>query len=343
MTTQSTAVGPRQSTYRLLHGVISSAVRAPSVHNTQPWSFTVVGSSLELRADRSRQLAVIDPTGRQLVVSCGAALMNARVALAAFDLPVAVTRFPDPSDPDLLARIDIGPSATHQHQPGLARLAPVIRVRHTNRRAFTAGPVPQALLTTLHHAAHAEGATLTAVTGSERAVVAAAAQRADSSQLLDPAYRAELRAWTSADPNRLDGVPANAVPHVDAGSCDEVPIRDFDTHGAGGLPVESRSSADQCLLLLGTAADDPPSWLRAGEAMERMLLEVARHGYTASPLTQAVEVESTRAEIRRELELPFWPHMLLRVGRAAPTAGTPRRHVADVVLEDNRRTDQGAL
>lgn len=326
--------GQRLSTRRMLHGVIHSAVRAPSVHNTQPWAFTVTRSSLEIRVDRSRQLPVLDPTGRQMLVSCGAALMNARVAVANLDLPAAVTRFPDADDPDLLARIEIGVAA-HRPRPALARLAPVIRHRHTNRRAFTAEPVPSALLTTIRRAVQAEGAVLFAVTGTNRAVVADAAQRADTTQLLDPAYRAELRAWTTDDPTRLDGVPAVAVPHVDAGSLDEVPIRDFDTRGAGMLPTETRSSARQCLLLLGTERDDPASWLRAGEALERMLLEIARHEFTASPLTQVVEVASTRAELRRDLKLAFWPHVLLRIGKAAPTAGTPRRHADDVIVDSD--------
>jgi nitroreductase len=324
--------GPRQSTRRMLHGVINSAIRAPSVHNTQPWAFAIARTTLEIRADRSRQLVALDPAGRELLVSCGAALMNARVALAHRGIRAAITRFPDPQQPDLVARIDIGPAA-HRSRPALARLAPVITVRHTNRRAFADEPVPRALLTVVRRAARAEGGVVRTLRGTDRAIVAAAARRADTTQLLDPAYRAELRAWTSDDPTRLDGVPAVAVPHVDAGSHDELPIRDFDTRGAGVLPIETRSSANQCLLLLGTERDDPASWLRAGEALERMLLEIARHGFTASPLTQAVEVESTRAELRRELGLGFWPHILLRVGRAAPTAGTPRRHAADVVID----------
>ncbi|HEY7010973.1 MAG TPA: hypothetical protein VH395_18620, partial [Jatrophihabitantaceae bacterium] len=276
---------PEQSTRRILQAVIATAVRAPSVHNTQPWSFVTGRSSLDLHADRSRQLAVLDPTGRQLMLSCGAALMNARVALAAHELPAAVTRFPDPADPDLLARLDIG-RGQGRPRPALARLAPVITVRHTNRRAFADEPVPGTLLATVRRVVRTEGAVVRTVTGADRAIVAALSQQADAAQLLDPAYRAELRTWTTDDPTRRDGVPAVAVPRVGAGSGDEVPIRDFDTRAAGKLPTQTRSTARQCLLLLGTSRDDPESWLRAGEALERMLLEIARHGFTASPLTQ---------------------------------------------------------
>jgi hypothetical protein len=73
-----------------------------------------------------------------------------------------------------------------------------------------------------------------------------------------------------------------AVPHVDGGAHDDLPIRDFDSSGLGWLLVETRSSMDQCLLLLGTLDDGPAAWLRTGEALERIWLELTRRGYAAS-------------------------------------------------------------
>jgi hypothetical protein len=75
-------------------------------------------------------------------------------------------------------------------------------------------------------------------------------------------------------------------------------------------------------------------WLRAGEALERVFLEITRHGFTASPLTQVTEVPSTRAQLRRELGLVTYPHVLLRIGRAAITPASPRRRLVDVLVED---------
>ena len=128
-------------------------------------------------------------------------------------------------------------------------------------------------------------------------------------------------------------MPAFAVPHVDAGAEDDLPIRDFDTRGMGWLPTRTRSSLSQCLLLLGALEDNPMAWLRAGEALERMLLEVARRGYAASPLTQVIEVASTNEQLRNELRLSMHPHVLLRVGRAPATPATRRRRLVDVITE----------
>jgi hypothetical protein len=313
------------------------ATLAPSVHNTQPWRMRLSDAGLYLYADRTRRLKVLDPSARQLMISCGCALMNARVSLAGDDVAVTVTRMPDPTEPDLLAVLtpdDTGvaplPDLTE-----LAVLDAVLELRQTNRRRFAEDEVPPAVLADLEHAAAGEGASLHVVRNSDqRLAVAALSQQADDIENLNPAYRAELRAWTSDRPGRRDGVPHLAVPRVDGSSEDEVPIRDFDTHGDGGLPAATHSSKDQSLVLVCTNGDTPADWLRAGEALERVLLEVTRHGFTASPLTQVTEVPSARAQLRRELSLLSYPHVLLRVGRAALTPASRRRRLVDMLVED---------
>lgn len=309
------------------------ATLAPSVHNTQPWRLHLRAGELRLFADRSRQLAVLDPTGRQLTLSCGCALFNARVSLAGDGIAVQVHRYPEVSNSDYLAAVRLTDAGTADIN--LAALDPVLEVRQTNRRKFADDPVPDSLLTTLEEAAGAEGASLFVVHGaSQRAAVAMLSQRADEIENLNPAYRAELRAWTSDDPTRRDGVPEVAVPHVDGSGGDEVPIRDFDTRGTGGLPSATRSSRNQCLALVCTSGDTASDWLRAGEALERVLLEITRHGYVASPLTQVTEVPSARAQLRAQLRLMSYPHVLLRIGRAAATPASRRRRLVEVLVDE---------
>jgi hypothetical protein len=165
----------------------------------------------------------------------------------------------------------------------------------------------------------------------DRMALARLSQKADTEQITDPAYRAELRAWTNDDPARRDGVRAAVVPHVDGTAGDEIPIRDFDTQGVGWLPAETHSSAGQCLLILGTTGDNPESWVRAGEALERVWLEVTRAGFVASLFTQVIEIGGLRAELSDELRLGMRPHVVLRVGRAPVTPASMRRHLTDVL------------
>lgn len=194
--------------------------------------------------------------------------------------------------------------------------------------------VPGDVVAALVDAGNIEGADVFPIVRPEHRLAAARlSQQADRIEKVDPAYRAELRAWTTDDLRRIDGVPASAAPHVDAGAEDDLPIRDFDTRGMGWLPTRTRSSLRQCLLLLGSVEDTSMAWVRAGEALERMLLEVARRGYAASPLTQVIEVASTNEQLRNELGLSMHPHVLLRIGRAPAMLATRRRMLVDVISE----------
>jgi hypothetical protein len=318
---------------RLASAVRRAAVRAtlaPSIHNTQPWRFLLSGTSLEIHTDWGRRLRVLDPRGRQLLISCGCAVFNARVALAAAGYDATIERWPDPGQPDLVARLTLA-----EPPAGSLTIAPLdsfIESRHTNRRRFTDDPVPPDLVAALIEIAREEGATLFPIVRDEhRRTIARLSQQADNLENIDPAYRAELRAWTSDDPARLDGVPAAAVPHVDGSAHDDIPLRDFDTRGAGALPTGTHSSAQQCLLLLGTAQDTPAAWSRAGEALEHMLLEITGRGYVASPFTALIEVAPTNAALRDELELVMFPHILLRIGRAPLTPASRRRRLGEML------------
>lgn len=326
---------PRTSRDTALHSAVGRAVLAPSVHNTQPWRFVLSAEGLEIFADPGRRLAVLDPTGRQLHLSLGCALLNARVSLAASGWVSTVQRFPSPEGPGLVANIEIG--VGDAPDPALAALDPVIGLRQTNRRRFTAEAVPDDLVARLVSLAAEEDAVLhPIVAADDRQALARLSQKADIQQITSAAYRAELRAWTSNDPARLDGVRAAVVPHVDGSAEDDMPIRDFDSQGAGWLPADTQSSASQCLFVLGTDAETPLAWLRAGEALERVWLEITRAGFVASLFTQVIEVGALRVQLRDDLRLGVHPHVVLRVGRAPVTAASMRRHVSEM-LEDRTR------
>jgi hypothetical protein len=317
-----------------LRAAAARATLAPSIHNTQPWQF-VVGSAgtarLDLYADASRRVPAIDPTGRQLAISCGAALFGARAALAAAGLDAVTTLLPNPGEPELLASITIagqtGVIADVAH-----RLDQAADARHSNRRRFSPGLIPDGVIDPITHAAEVEGAWLHQVRDlDDRVAVATLTQRAEALQEADPAYRAELRFWTNDAPGRTDGIPSGVIPHITGAAHDDVPIRDFDTRGAGQLPAETESSLDQTLLVLGTAGDSRRDWLVAGQALGRTLLELTSAGYVASIFSQVAEIPATREQLRHDLRLTGHPHLLLRAGVAAATPATPRRPLIDVI------------
>ncbi|MGI8879693.1 MAG: Acg family FMN-binding oxidoreductase [Jatrophihabitans sp.] len=317
-----------------LYQAAARATLAPSIHNTQPWRFVVRAGVLDVYADRRWRVPIVDPTGRQLALSCGAAVFAVRASLAAARIDAVTVLLPDAAQPDLFASIEVVGTTTDP-DPDARRLDAAAESRHSNRRQFTKELLSEGALTALIHAADVEGAWLHPVRDeTDRVTLASLSQHADAMQHADPAYRAEMRSWTTADPERRDGVPAGAVPHVTGEAHDEIPIRDFDTAGAGELPADTHSRMTQTLVLLGTAGDAMRDWLVAGQALGRVLLELTSAGFVASVLSQVVEEPSTRAQLSHDLRLTGYPQLLLRVGVADPTPASPRRPLSDVISTD---------
>lgn len=315
-----------------LRNAASRAVLAPSIHNSQPWRFVVRPDALDLYADPPRTTPVIDPSGRQMAIGCGAALFGARAAIAADQLDAVTTLLPDPAQPNLLASISIVGMAPALDRDAL-RLDAVAEARHSNRRQFAAESVTDDVLDVLSHAAQVEGAWLQPIRSeADRVAVAVISQHADALQNADPAYRAELRQWVTSDSHRPDGVPAAAVPSVTGASHDDVPIRNFDTAGDGALPAHDQSSGHQTMVVLGTAGDEMRDWLIAGQALGRVLLELTDAGLVASIMSQVAESPGTRQQLRSDLRLSGHPHLMLRIGSAESAAPTPRRPMSEVLV-----------
>jgi nitroreductase len=321
----------QEETKALLRKAVERASLAPSVHNTQPWHFVVRPDALELHAVSDRQLRALDPTGRQMVISCGCALFNARVALAA-DRVLEIDRLPNPAQPDLLARVTVGDEPAPWTP--LVRLDPMIDRRHTNRRDFFEENVPPDVVYELTTAAEQEGASLVEIVEPDQKIAAAQlSQEAEAIQNADPRYRAELEAWTTTDLHRSDGVPVYAIPHADERSEPEALVRNFDVAGMGWMPRLKQSSLNHCMMVLGTAESNRSAWLRGGEALQRILLEATRLDHVVSLASQVVEVGSTRDRLRKELDLDFHPLLLMRIGQAAPTPASKRRDATMIISE----------
>jgi nitroreductase len=309
---------------------------APSLHNAQPWRFRVDRDHVDVRLDRDRLLPVADPGGRQAHLGLGAAVLLIRLALGARERDVDVLLLPDPSDPDLVARLTAGDRhvAAEEEQRLLAALA----ARRTVRTPFRPGGVPVPLQIDWRSAAEREGADLRWVEGpGERIGVSALVAAAERLQQRDPAYLAELDHWTAFErAEEGAGIPPSAFGvTATAGHLAEFPLRDF----AGGTRSDRPRHAGPAeehpfVTVLHTPEDRRIAWLRGGQALMRVLLSAAAEGYAASYLNQPVELPGLRQQLRDELRLDGWPQLILRLGRPAgvlpPQA--PRRPVGDLLL-----------
>jgi nitroreductase len=304
------------------------AGHAPSLHNAQPWRWTVLPETLELRVVRERHLSVMDPEGRLLTLSCGVALHHARVALAAEGWTPVVERLPDPAQPDLLARLT-GLKHTGA-DPAAMRLVQCIQVRRTDRRPVSDEPIPTAALGEIDRAATREGVNLQVLDDTQKIQLASAAQQAATVEADEPQLQEELAYWTSRA-GAGAGLPPEVLPQEAPQTT--VPVRDFGRHGT--LPVGPGHDRAAVYGILWGAEDEPDSWLRAGEGLSAAWLTATRLGVSLVPLSGVVEVESTRNTLRHMLSGLGYPYLSMRLGLADPThAGpphTPRLDVAQTV------------
>jgi hypothetical protein len=307
--------------------LVTAAARAPSVHNTQPWRFWVGPDAVELRTDPRRKLR-LDPSGREMLISCGAALFGLRLAIRSLGYLPVTDLLPDPAQLRLMARVCIGEAAPAN---GLERqILDAVPHRHTHRGPFMPGPLPPGLLAGLQHDALAEGATLALITGGlaydrlER-ITAAAARRGN----LSPRARADVRRWTrTAASTARDGIPATALAASIGRPAGRLPQRDFDLgRGITRLPAGGAPPSATAVLL--TSGDRRADWLRAGQALYRLLLHAASQEVFASLHTQPLEDAVTRDLIGSQLALPCHPQMLLQLGPATTASPTARQPPAE--------------
>ncbi len=311
----------------LIEHAIGVATLAPSVHNTQPWRLLRHGRALEVRADRQRQLHVLDPEGRLLVTSCGVLVHHLRVALLGVGLAADVALLPDPAQPDLLARLQIsphGPPNDHEVDDAVAELR-----RTTVRGRFSPDPLPDGLLERLRREVEEQGAVLREIRGDEVVEVQVLVDRAERYLAEDAAYQGELAAWVRSEPAE-DGVPLEALdPREDRA---ELVV------GRAFVPAVAHPSQDippvaehPALVVLLTQGDRALDWLTAGQALSRLLLTCTENGVVAQPIGQVTDVPSMRSALTVALGVLARPQMLLRlgVGHGQPHAG--RRPVADLL------------
>jgi hypothetical protein len=319
--------------------VVAEAVWAPSVHNTQPWCFTADTQHIRMHADLGRRLTAADPDGREMMISCGAALFTARLALRSLGYVPVARVLPDPAVPSLVAELSWPRQAAVTEYE--RRLFSQVRRRRTHRGGFGPVPVSQALLAALREGAARDGATLHIITDDgQRAALASLIETAECALRRDSEHVQELVRWTSPPGSpRADGVPATAYPARAEHTDPDFPGRDF-AHGCGwGLPPLSTAPSFRTpgvVGLLTTADDRAADWVNAGQALQRILLTASTCGVAVAMHSQPLELDRPRELIRTRMSGGGYPQLVLRLGAVIQVATSVRRAPADVLRSPGR-------
>lgn len=305
------------------------AILAPSGHNTQPWSFRITADGVQVHADTSRRLLILDRDDRELMMSIGAAITNFRVAAAHFGFDTTVVYE--------IRSIETAPVATIlvcetcAPNPELASLFPAIRKRHTNREPYDEQPLEPAALQAICDVVDTNPSTLRLILPRDKERVADCVETAERILMARPAYRAELADWVGNAEKRKDGLSAEelGLPRILSGVAPWL-IRNFD---AGDLRAhrDGELTRSASMLIVVTSDDDQVSLVKAGQTFELLLLTITRCGLQYSFLSAPVAVDDTRESLRLLIG-GTEPRLLLRIGSAVTAVHPSRRRPVENVI-----------
>ncbi|NRI64428.1 hypothetical protein FEZ60_02545 [Rhodococcus sp. MS16] len=310
----------------VLQLAVELACRAPSLHNSQPWRWEHSGGELKLFGDRTRLLPAADPTGRQLHISCGAALHHLSVGLLGLRWTTDIRYERRAMSPDLLATIGFRRDARPRSHD--FDMLTAIRRRRTDRRAFGIFDEINSLVESAVDQAQELNVSVIALDEAQREGLVEATRSTAAARRYDVEYQTELH-WWAGHSMTSGGIPETSLVAGSGG----VPIgRTFPTRQ--NAPTDPTGFADESTVLaLGTPSDSRMDWLRCGHALSSILLEATVRGAATCPLSHVTEVPRSRSIIQRMVPEIGTPQMLVRIGRA-PTGTrpqpTPRRPVTDV-------------
>lgn len=326
------AEGAELSDQQCLRAALQWAILAPSGHNTQPWILREHPAAVDVVADYSKRLPIVDPDDRELIMSCAALTTHLELALGSFGRAHQTTWFPADASPDAVARVEIVGTAKPTSDD--VALFEAIPHRITNRSPFRALQLDVDVLVRVKHLVESDGAHLMFLTGDARSGVADLVAEADRLQLADKAFRKELASWVHHNhSDHLDGMRGYAFGVGDLAShVGPTIIRTFDA--GKGQAAKDRELATQSpgLVLIETDGDTRQDWVNAGRAMDLMLLYLTTHGYAASFLNQPVEVPGLRDRLTQAVASNRYPQLLLRIGEPSESQPhSPRRPLHTVL------------
>lgn len=304
---------------------------APSVHNIQPWQLVRRPDGLGVRLDPDRTLPVMDPHDRLRTISCGAAVLNASVALAARDIRPRIDLLPDPDDRALLAVVRVGGSRPASDDDRLD--ASALMTRRAHRRVHRRDLVPDDVLDVVQRAVAREGARLTVADAGARRALARLLARAVREQAGNPALVQEIEGWIrhwGAAGEPADGIPVGSLgtaPYPVDSLVQEQTSPDV-VHEAE-LEETLRAAT---VVAITTPGDARRDWVVAGMALERLWLRATALGYVLTFADQATQQPDTRSELPDVLDVLGHPQLVVRLGMPlVDVPPTPRRPLAELL------------
>lgn len=313
-----------------LRTLASYATLAANSHNTQPWIFAQDGSTVSVAPDLARATPVADANHHHVFASLGCAAENLALAAGAAGRPAAVA-FSDQGEGRVT--IDLGDSKATRDP-----LFDAITKRQCTRSLYDGRAVATDELAGIEKAAALSGARVLIVTDPKKIEdVLEMVVAANTAQVEDPAFRAELKQWLRFSSRRAvetrDGLYSACSGNPTLPDWLGRLLFDFVFTAKGEndrYAAQIRSSAG--LAIVVSDRNDKPHWVEAGRACQRFALATTALGIRHAFINQPLEVAGKREEFARWLgDDNLSLDMILRFGHADPMPWSLRRPVEEVI------------
>jgi hypothetical protein len=278
---------------------------APSDHDTQPWRFVVAETHVDVVADLSRALRVVDPNYREVTMSCAAAAETLLAAARAYGFEAVLTPLPEPNAPTVVARVALGDKA---RRTLLDRdmLTAILKRRSVPRR-YAHTPIPASLQSMMQDTARGYGIGLHLVSDlSTKDRIAKLVVEADQIQFADPTIRAEFASFGSIG-SGFSRMGAALFRLFDLGGS-------MERHAAMHAPLFG---------VFTTRSDRHADWVATGRATAAVLHGLTMYGLVSAFLNQPVEVEALRRQLGSLLGTSETPQLLSRFGYVKESVTLP--------------------
>ena len=310
-----------------LRHLLNYAVLAPSTHNTQPWLFRVSDKTIDVLADRSRALGVIDPDDKSLVMSCGVASGVLAMALEAVGFQFQVAHLPDSSEPDLISRFNI--TSEGERKDDWKETLNAIRLRRSVRAGYKNKVFQESELESILPKNLKAGCQIKLINSSENEVsVLNAILEAENFRQADKHYVRENASWINPIRRRSkDGIPT---------SQEKMP-----TLGQLWSPDAIFNQKGERLTLVGvfeSQGNRTIQWIRSGFLMADVLVQASRMGMSAAIINHPLHIPSIYNSIERVISEGWTAQIIVRFGFAEHAPVTPRRSLLDVMLHPGFNT-----
>lgn len=329
-------------------GLVQSAILASNPHNSQPWLFRVTPTRIDLFADLKRNLGTIDPLRRELHIGVGCGLENLMLAAPAKGYVAQLTLRPDPSDPSLVARVELKPGATKD-----SALYNAIPERHTNRGAYDPNrPVPSELLSKLRGLNLESDVDVLWFTGENRKPIGDLMVRGSEALVADEEQSRDSFAWWRETwqqlQTRRDGLTLDAQtlpPPLEVAAKILPPFTREQNDAQFVTITRDRlvATAPAFGLLIARNPRDVTQQLHGGRLWQRMHLFATTEGLAMQPLNQVCERGDREATVGLKPEftnalaglvnrVDWFALMPFRLGYATDAARpSPRRAINEVI------------